>query len=142
MSEGNDRRVDIERLEKGVYEAVNPRGGRLRFGTDQGTDFTPVELLLAAIAGCTAIDVDFITSKRGEPERFTATVTAVKVRDETGNRLEDIALELDLAFADDEGGTAAREIAPSALQRSHERLCTVSRTVERGTSVRADLALS
>ncbi len=141
MSEGNDRRVEIERLEKGVYEAVNPRGGRLRFGSAEGTDFTPVELLLAAIAGCTAMDVDYITAKRAEPDRFGATITATKVRDETGNRIEDIAVEIELAFSDDEGGTAAREIAPSALQRSHERLCTVSRTVERGMPVKAELTL-
>ncbi|QNN52708.1 OsmC family protein [Nocardioides mesophilus] len=129
------RRVEIERLEKGLYEAVNLRGGRLRFGTAEGADFSPVELLLAAIAGCTAIDVDFITSKRSEPERFSVTMTASKVRDSQGNRLEDLQVEFDLAFPEGEAGTAAREILPSAVQRSHERLCTVSRTVELGTPV-------
>ena len=39
------------------------------------------------------------------------------------------------AFPDDEGGQAAREVLPEAARRSHDRLCTVSRTVEIGTPV-------
>ena len=36
---------------------------RIHIGTGEGADH-PVELLLAAIAGCSAVDVDFITGKR------------------------------------------------------------------------------
>ena len=32
-------------------------------------------------------------------------------------------------------GDAAREVLPEAVQRSHDRLCTVGRTVELGTPV-------
>jgi len=38
-------------------------------------------------------------------------------------------------FPDDEGGDAARALLPEAVNRSHDRLCTVSRTVELGTAV-------
>jgi len=40
-----------------------------------------------------------------------------------------------LKFPDGEGGDAARALLPEAVQRSHDRLCTVSRTVQLGTAV-------
>jgi uncharacterized OsmC-like protein len=135
MSDERDRRVEIGRIAKGSYEAVNPRGGRLVFGAGDDDSFTPVELLLAAIAGCSAIDVDFITVKRSEPDRFTVTMTAQKVRDESGNHLTDLELSFDLGFPEGQAGDAARHVLPEAVRRSHDRLCTVSRTVELGTPV-------
>jgi putative redox protein len=63
----NLRTVDITRTERGVYRAVNRHGVTMVFSHDGTKTFTPVELLLTAIAGCSGIDVDFITSKRAEP---------------------------------------------------------------------------
>jgi len=101
--------------------------------------FTPVELFLASIAGCAAIDVDFITSKRAEPIRFEVSMTGNSVRDEQGNHLVNLAMTFDIAFPDDEGGRAAADVLPEAITRTHDRLCTVSRTVEIGTPVAASL---
>ncbi|HEX5985334.1 MAG TPA: OsmC family protein [Nocardioides sp.] len=142
MSDGSERSIEITRLAKGRYVAENTRGGRLEFGAGTESErFSPVELFLTAVAGCTAIDVDYITSKRAEPEHFSVTMTGDKIRDEDGcNRLVNLTVRLDLRFPDDEGGTAAREVLPSAVQRSHDRLCTVSRTVEDGTPVDTGLA--
>ncbi len=142
MTDGSARSVDITRLGLGRYEAVNPRGGTLRFGSGAGgggDEFTPVELLLTAIAGCTAADVDYITVKRAEPTTFEVHATGTKVRDETGNRMEDIVVRLEIGFPDGEEGDAARAVLPSAVQRSHDRLCTVSRTVERETPVAVEV---
>ncbi len=141
MTDGSARSVEITRLELGRYEAVNPRGGTLRFGSGEGGDdeFTPVELLLTAIAGCTAADVDYITVKRAEPTTFEVHARGTKVRDETGNRMEDIVVRLEIRVPDGEEGDAARAVLPSAVQRSHDRLCTVSRTVERGTPVAVEV---
>jgi uncharacterized OsmC-like protein len=139
MSDDKDRSVEISRIAKGSYEAVNPRGGRLAFGTGDDDSFTPVELLLTAIAGCSAADVDYITVKRSEPDRFAVTMTARKLRDEHGNHLTDLAITFDLRFPDGEAGDAAREVLPEAVRRSHDRLCTVSRTVELGAPVEVRL---
>ena len=140
MTDGSGRSVEITRLGLGRYEAVNPRGGTLRFGSGGDSDeFSPIELLLTAIAGCTAADVDYITAKRAEPSTFRVHVRGDKVRDETGNRMEDLTVTLEVTFPDGEAGDAAREVLPSALQRSHDRLCTVSRTVERGTPVAVEV---
>jgi uncharacterized OsmC-like protein len=138
---GEDRRaVQLSRLARGSYEATNPRGGRLHFGAaTEGSEqeFTPVELLLVAIAGCTAIDVDFITTKTSEPTRFEVGMTGNKIRDEQGNRMVDLRLTFDVSFPDDDGGRVAAGKLESAVKASHDRLCTVSRTVEVGTPVQS-----
>ena len=136
MSDDSLRSIEMTRLEKGRYEATNTRGGRLEVGQG-GTDetFSPVELLLVAIAGCGAIDVDFLTTQRAEPTRFDVRMRGDKVRDEHGNRMTNLVLTFDVEFPDDEAGRAAYDVLPRAVRQSHDRLCTVSRTVELGTPV-------
>ncbi len=136
----DEKQIEITRLRKARFVARNERGGELEFGEAEDGAFTPIELLLTAIAGCSAIDVDYITAKRAEADRFVVSVDAHKIRDEHGNRLTDIVLRFAVEFPDSEGGTAAREVLPSAVQRSHDRLCTVSRTVEVGTPVAVQVA--
>jgi uncharacterized OsmC-like protein len=140
MNDDTTRAVSLTRLGHGRFEAVNARGGTIEFATDREQTFTPVELFLASIAGCTAVDVDFITAKRSEPLRFKVSMTANKVRDDHGNHLVNLAMTFDVVFPDDEGGRAAAEVLPDAIVRSHDRLCTVSRTVEIGTPVTTSVA--
>ena len=64
------REVSIKRVESRKYQATSlESGASLEFGQGEGL-LTPVELLLAAIAGCSAIDVDVATTRRSEPENF------------------------------------------------------------------------
>lgn len=135
------RQVDLTRLETGVYEARNARGGTLRFGSKAGDDFTPVELLLAALAGCSAVDIDVVTGRRSTPTRFDVTTTAEVVRDDSGNRLRDITVHFQIGFPDDAAGDQARKVAPAAARASHDRSCTVSRTIELGSPVEMSLEL-
>jgi putative redox protein len=140
---GNDsvhRAVAIRRVANGEFAATNDRGGRIALGTGRGADFTPTELLLVAIGGCTAIDVDILTSRRAEPRSFEVQVDAEKVRDAAGNRLTDIAVTFTIRFPDGEQGDAARAIVPDAVRKSHERLCTVGRTIEIGTPITTRIA--
>jgi putative redox protein len=130
------RTVTLGRLDEGVYLARNPRGGQLRFGSHAGDDFTPVELLLAAVAGCSAVDVDVVTGRRAPAERFEVTARAHKVpTDGAGSTLRDIEVTFTVRFGDDAAGDAARAVLPRALKASHDRTCTVSRTIEAGTPV-------
>ena len=138
MATGAVRRaVTIKRTAPGRYTAVNDRGGQVTLGRGDDTEFTPTELLLAAIGGCTSIDVDILTSRRAEPESFSVTVGAEKVRDADGNHLAGIEVTFRIAFPDGPPGDAARAVLPDAVRQSHDRLCTVGRTVELGTPVRA-----
>ena len=140
MNDDTTRAVSVTRLGHGRYQAVNARGGTIEFSTGREQSFTPVELFLASIAGCAAIDVDLITSKRSEPLRFEVSMTANKVSDDHGSHLVNLAMTFDVAFADDDGGRAAAAILPDAIDRTHYRLCTVSRTVEIGTPVATAIA--
>jgi len=135
------RSVTITRTSAGRYTAVNGRGGVLDFGTGDVDDFTPVELFLTAIGGCTAVDVDILTTRRAEPESFVVQVDGEKVRDEGGNRMEELSVTFRVRFPEGEGGDAARALLPDAMARSHDRLCTVSRTVELGTPVATRIEL-
>ena len=104
-------------------------------GDGRDDAFTPVELLMVAIAGCTAIDVDLVTTRRAEPDSFEVEVDAQKVSDAGGNHLTDIVVTFKVAFPDGEGGDKARAVLPDIVKKSHDRLCTVSRTVEIGTPI-------
>lgn len=141
MAQSTDslRTVSLHRQEKGRYVATNVRGGTISIGSGADDDFTPVELLLAAIAGCSAIDVDFITGKRAEPETFAATASGTKINDELGNRLINLLLDFDVSFPDDEGGRQATDVLERSIRQSHDRLCTVGRTVETGPTITAAL---
>jgi len=130
------RSVSMTRLEKGLYEVRNVRGGTMRLGGGgDSEDFTPVELLLAAIAGCSATDVDFITSKRVDPVEFTVEGAGDKVRDDAGNAMAGLEVTFTVRFPEGPDGDRAREMLPKAIAMSHDRLCTVTRTVVRGTPV-------
>ncbi|MGL5865681.1 MAG: OsmC family protein [Dermatophilaceae bacterium] len=129
------REVRMTRTSRGEFDVTNQRGGILHLGSGEDVSFTPVELLLAAIAGCSAVDVDFITAKRAEPDTFEVTSSGIKTRDEDGNHLTDIEVTFTVRFPGGADGDRAREMAPRAIQMSHDRLCTVSRTVTLGTPI-------
>ena len=135
MSEPKPFGVTLQRTATGRYVATNARGVQLELGSDDDV-FSPVEVLLAAIGACSAIDVDVVTSRRAEPTRFELTASGEKVTDEDGGkRLDNVRLAFDVDFADDEQGNQARGLVDRLIQLSHEKDCTVSRTIEHPTDV-------
>jgi putative redox protein len=136
MTDESLRSVEIERTSAGEYDVRNVRGGVIPLGSGDDERFTPVELLLAALGGCSGIDVDLVTSRKGEPTRFLIRVRGDKVKTAGGeNRLENLEVEFDVAFPAGEQGDRARAIVPRLIRQSHDKLCTVTRTVEAGTPV-------
>lgn len=129
------RSVRLEKLGEHRFRATNTRGGSVVMSHGDDPDMTPVELLLAALAGCSALDVDFITGKRAPMVSFEAVSEGTKVRDEVGNHLVDLRVTFDVAFPDDEAGERARAVLADAIRKSRDRLCTVGRTVQVGTEV-------
>lgn len=129
-------RVTVERTSAGTFVARNRRGAEIRFSTGDDDGFSPVELLLVAIAGCSSIDVDTLVTRRAEPTAFLTTVTGERDRDEAGaSYVTDIDVTFDVAFGEGEAADRARALLPEAVRLSHDRLCTVSNTVRRGTPV-------
>lgn len=138
----NARSIELSRTSTGHYTARNAAGAEVAFGQGEGL-LSPVELLLAAIAGCSAIDVDIATSRSAEPTKFAVTASGDKVVDEGGtNRMDHLKLAFDLAFNDDADGRKAASMVERLVALSHDKYCTVSRTVEHGTAVATSVAVT
>lgn len=135
MADDALRSVSLTRTGPLTFEATNARGGTVTMASGTTEEFTPVELLLAAMAGCSAVDIDLLTTRLAEPESFAMSAAGEKVRDEDGNRMGPITITVSVAFPDGPDGDAARERLPDVVARSRDRLCTVSRTVMLPTPV-------
>lgn len=138
-SADTERSVQLTRTGPSRYRATNVRGTTLEIGDGSDADFTPVELLLVALAGCTAITVDPLVSRRAEPDTFEVHTRADKIRDELGNHLVDIQMRFDVAFPDGEAGDRARALLPDAIAKAEDRLCTVSRTLAIGAHAEVEI---
>lgn len=93
------RSVELSRVGLGRFEVRNARGGVITIGDGTTDEFTPVELLLAAIAGCSGVDVDYITSRRAEPESFVVVAEGEKTSTpQDGNHLTDLSVTFTVAF--------------------------------------------
>jgi putative redox protein len=132
------RFVDLVQIGAGRYKAINRRGGVLPIGSGDDPDFSPVELLLAAIAGCSVLDVAHVTDKRAPATDVRVRTEGHKIRDEQGNRLVDLRVSFDLTFPEGEAGDAARAVLPRTLAQVRDRLCTVARTVKVGADIAYD----
>src|SRR6478735_4886466 len=106
------RYVELTRQRKARYVATNRRGGSIEVGEGDDAAFTPVELLLTAIAACTAMDVDYIVGKRAEADSGRVRSSARKVRDYEGNHLADLEVSFDFHYPEGEAGDAARAALP------------------------------
>ncbi|MDZ5662111.1 OsmC family protein [Nocardioides sp. S-58] len=136
MTDDSLRSIEVTRIGPARFKATNARGGETFFGTGgDDPDFTPVELLLAAIAGCSALDVEAITHKRTTSTTFEVHAEGHKVRDDLGNHMTGLRVSFDVRFPDGPEGDAARDRVQAAIEMSRDRLCSVSRTVQLGEEV-------
>jgi putative redox protein len=122
------RGVTLRRISPEIYEATNSKGVTVRVGHGDEV-FGPVELLLAATAACTSIDVDVATSRHAEPEKFEVTSAGDVVKGEQGNKVENMELNFSLRFPDTDEGRRAQSMVERLVKISREKDCTVGRTV-------------
>ncbi|WP_248958245.1 OsmC family protein [Sphaerisporangium perillae] len=127
--------VNVERTENG-FVARNARGAVVTMGSgDEEGAFTPVELLLAAVGGCNIVTVEPLTAQRGHRlVRLAMTVEAEKIEP---TLLGPITITYDVELP--EGDPEADEVFRAVAHRVHERHCTVSRSLQKGTEVRVEL---
>jgi putative redox protein len=127
--------VNVERTENG-FVARNGRGAEIVMGSgDEEGVFTPVELLLAAVGGCNIVTVEPLTAKRGHRlVRLAMTVQAEKVEP---TLLGPVTITYDVELP--EGDPEADEVFRAVAHRVHERHCTVSRSLQKGTEVVVEL---
>lgn len=132
--------VSVQRTQQGRFRATNAAGAQVEVGTGKDI-FTPVELLLAALGACSSIDPDTVISRRAEPRSFTAEVSADYVREDE-NYLRDVLIHLAVELEDSADARRAARTVQRALAHAHGKTCTVARTLERRTEVRAESEVS
>jgi putative redox protein len=123
--------VEVERTDDG-FIARNDRGGVISFGTG-GTDadFTPVELLLAALGGCNIVTVEPLTAQRGHRlTRLAATIETEKIKP---NQLGTVVMRYDVTLPPDD--PEAGQVFEAVAHRVHERHCTVSTALTETTTI-------
>lgn len=122
MSENENstpRSVELTRTSTAVYTVRNAAGAEIQFGHGEGL-LSPVELLLAAIAGCTSIDVDTVTARSSEPTSYTVTATGNKLVEDGATRVDNLHVSFNVDFPDTEGGRKAAGMVERGTPVSHE----------------------
>ena len=114
--------LKLERVKDLKFNA-NLRDGRrieLNSADDMGQAFTPMELFLVALAGCTAMDVQWIMDKeRQQVDRLEISARGTR-REEDPMYYESIDLEYTLA-----GPSIRKDAVERAIRLSQEKYCSV-----------------
>lgn len=130
----SDTSVTVTHTGSHTFEATNARGAKALVGRS-GADgvFSPGELLLAAVAACVGVTADSLVVRRvGEDAAFRVVADRTKESEDAHEFLAiSSELEVDMSALDDE----QRQALITAVDRAVDRLCTVSRTIKKGTPV-------
>lgn len=130
------RRIWVERLEDGSWQAQSDDGATLKFGKGEG-QFSPVELMQIALAGCTALSSQYaVEHALGEGKGARVLVNGTYDPEE-GTYLrfqEDVTVDATSAkpALNDENAKELKE----RMERHINKSCTVKHTLERGAQVR------
>ncbi|MGW5643808.1 OsmC family protein [Saccharopolyspora sp. NPDC003752] len=131
--------VEVTRTGPHTFTATNPRGGEVTIGREDAPDaFTPGELLLAAIAACSAVTSENLLVRRlGEDAKVTVHADRTKVPEDKHKFASvQVGFDVDLSGIEDDG---ERGKVVDAVRRAIEKYCTVSRSVEEGTPIELTL---
>jgi uncharacterized OsmC-like protein len=129
----NPAPVQIRRDAPAKFTATNGRGAEIKVGRSQdGADFSPVELLMAALGACAALSADHVISRRlGDDAPIDLVVEAEK--DVEADRVTSVSTRFDLDMS--VLSAAEQDTLVKLVTRAVERTCTVSHTVEPGVPV-------
>ncbi len=124
-------KISIKRTDDDfAMEAVNEDGnvlnmdGAIKIG-GHNTGFRPMQLLLAAVGGCSAIDVILILKKQKQNiEEFDVEVEGEREQIGDYSLFRDITLHFKIK------GEVELEKAERAVKLSIEKYCSVSKTLE------------
>ncbi|HUO42365.1 MAG TPA: OsmC family protein [Methylomirabilota bacterium] len=104
---------------------LNDRKIQLNSADQMHAAFTPMELFLVSLAGCTAMDVQWILERqRQKVERFEVTANGTR-RDEDPRSYESINLEYVIS-----GENVRKDAVERAIRLSREKYCSVMSMVK------------
>lgn len=137
-------KISIKRTDNNFQmEAVNEDGNKLVMDAASGigghnTGFRPMQMLLAAVGGCSAIDVILILKKqKQEIESFE-----IEVEGEREKTEKDYSLFKDICIHFIIKGKVDKEKAERAIKLSIEKYCSVSKTLEPTARITHKLTLN
>lgn len=128
--------ITVQKLEKDMHmEASNEEGGKIRMdgnaqigGLEGG--FSPMQLLLAGIGGCSAIDIMGILEKQKQPlEDLQVKINGDK--QSTGTYSEFKTIHLKFIFT----GDLNPKKVERAIDLSINKYCSVSKALEKGSEI-------
>lgn len=128
--------ITVQKLDKEMHmEASNAEGGKIRMdgktqigGLEGG--FSPMQLLLAGAAGCSAIDIIGILEKQKQPlEDLRVEVDGDKQSAGTWSEFKTIHLKFIFTGDLDEKKVAR------AIDLSLNKYCSVSKALEKGSEI-------
>lgn len=124
-------KINVKRLDDNFHmEATNEDGNTIQMDGSpeiggQGKGMRPTQLLLAAVGGCSAIDVILILKKQKQPiEAFDVEVDGEKQSVEEYSLFRDICLHFKIK------GNVDKDKAERAVKLSLDKYCSVSKTLE------------
>lgn len=129
-------KIEINRLNDSYWmEAVNESGNKVHMdaspdigGTDHG--FRPMQLLLTALGGCSAIDIISILKKqKQELEDITISVTGEREKDTVPSLFREVHVHFVLF------GNLEEDKVKKAVSLSVEKYCSVARMLEKTATV-------
>jgi putative redox protein len=126
------KKVVLERLVGHRFLGRNEQGDKVMIDGDQpATGMRPMELLLAALAGCTAYDVVDIMDKKRQ------TLTSYRI-EAVGERAEDHPRRYTHIVVTHyaSGPSVTYEALSKAAQLSHEKYCSVSASLNMPVEVK------
>lgn len=129
-------KISLHRIgEKFAFEAKNETGNTMMLDTSvagggEGKGFTPMELLVAGVAGCSGIDIVHILRKqRQEIDEFSIETIAEK------EKVEDYSVWKKIHLIYKLKGKIDAEKALRAAKLSHEKYCSVSKALHHTSEI-------
>ena len=129
-------KIEIKRLNDAFHmEAVNEQGAKVQMdaspqvgGSDLG--MRPMQMLLAALGGCSSIDIiDILKKQRQPPEDLQITITGERQKDQTPALFEKIHVHFHLT------GDLSEDKVKKAIDLSMDKYCSVAKILERSALI-------
>jgi putative redox protein len=135
-------KINIKRIndEYGM-EAINEEGNRLLLDNasnngEPKTGMSPMQLILTAVGGCSAIDVLLILKKQKQViESFEVEIDGNKEKIEDYSLFKDICLHFKMS------GSIDADKAERAVKLSLEKYCSVSKILEPTANISYKIAI-
>lgn len=133
-------KITVEKIGAATFEATNEQGASLRMDGPAdlgapGTSLRPMETVLAALAGCSGIDVVKILSQQKEP----LSGLSIEVEGTRKDAVPAVFTEIAIKFVIK--GPVAENKARRAVALSMEKYCSVTRMLEPTVAIRHEVVL-